>query len=56
MNYLPEKGYKRIIVICFYALLAAAFLILFFYYLWKPILPFLLAWLMAILLLSLIHI
>ena len=50
MKYLPEKGYKRIIVICFYALLAAAFLILFFYYLWKPILPFLLAWLMAILL------
>ncbi len=50
MNYLPEKGYKRIIVICFYALLAAAFLILFFYFLWKPIMPFLLAWLMAMLL------
>lgn len=44
---LPEKGYKRTIIITFYALLAILLSFIFFRYLLKCILPFLIAFLGA---------
>lgn len=47
---LPEKGYKRIIVICFYILLAAAICFLFFNYVFKWLWPIFIAAAIGILL------
>lgn len=44
---LSEKGYQRILVLLVYGLLAAGAAVLFFRFLWKPVLPFLLAILTA---------
>lgn len=50
MSYLPPKGYARILVIAAYLLLGGIAVILFFRYLLGPLLPFLLAWITAMLL------
>ncbi|MBE6564037.1 MAG: sporulation integral membrane protein YtvI [Ruminococcaceae bacterium] len=44
MSYLPEKGYKRIMVLTFYALLAAGAFFLLFRHLFFMILPFVIAY------------
>ncbi|MBQ4065818.1 MAG: sporulation integral membrane protein YtvI [Clostridia bacterium] len=44
MGYLPKEGYRRILVMAAYGLLIVGLGYLFFRYLWKPLLPFLLAW------------
>ncbi len=45
--YLPEKGYKRVIVVTFYLLLAAVLTFVFFKYLLRCVLPFAAAFVIA---------
>ncbi len=45
--YLPEKGYRRIMVLTFYFVLGGAILYFFFKYLFVGLLPFLIGWLIA---------
>lgn len=49
MTYLPEKGYKRILVLTAYFAIGGIAVWLFFKYLFGPLLPFLLAWVIAML-------
>ena len=49
MNYLPPPGYRRVLVLAAYFLLGALGAYIFFTLLLKPLLPFLLAWLLAML-------
>lgn len=53
-KYLPESGYKRIAVICFYVLAASAALYVIIKYLMGLFLPFIIAWFAAVLLQPLI--
>ncbi len=48
MEFLPEKSYKRVLVIAFYIFLVAAGLFLFFKYLLSLIFPFIISWLIAL--------
>lgn len=48
MEFLPEKGYKRILVISFYIILASVCIFLFFKYLLGLVLPFIIAWLISL--------
>ncbi len=48
MDFLPEKGYKRVLVISFYIILAAVCVFLFFKYLLGLVLPFIIAWLISL--------
>ncbi len=54
MNYLPEKGYKRVIVLSFYTLLIIISFYIFFEYVIKLIYPFIFAWLIAFILFPLV--
>lgn len=56
MNYLPEEGYKRILVIVLYVILSVAFGFLFFKYLLKILLPFIIAWCVAMVIRPMIEI
>ena len=47
---LPEKGYQRVLVLLLYGILSAGCALVFFRWLWKPLLPFFLAGLLALLL------
>ena len=49
MSYLPERGYRRVLVTAAYGLIGAAVLYLFMTYLLRPLLPFFLAWGIAML-------
>lgn len=55
MSYLPPKGYARILVVAAYLLLGGVATFLIFKYLLGPFLPFLLAWITAMLLRPAIH-
>ncbi len=48
MDFLPEKGYKRVLVISFYIILAAVCGFLFFKYVLGLVLPFVFAWLISL--------
>ena len=48
MSYLPDKGYKRILIATFYIILAIIAIWLFVKYLIKPLLPFICAWIIAL--------
>ncbi len=50
MSYLPKEGYKKILVIAAYIILGTAAAVITVKYLLEPCLPFLLAWLTAMLL------
>lgn len=50
MSYLPPKGYLRVLVITAYSLISAVLGYLFLKYLLPPLLPFLLAWIVAMML------
>jgi len=47
LDYLPKEGYKRILVLTFYVVLAVVFGFIFFKYLLKLLLPFIIAWCVA---------
>lgn len=48
MDYLPSETYKRILVVTLYIFLIGLFLFVFFKYLFRLILPFIIAWLVSI--------
>ena len=48
MRFLPEDGYKRILVLAFYAVLGIILIYIFFKYLLDLLLPFIIAWLVAL--------
>lgn len=48
MEFLPKEGYKKILVIAIYALLAGAAVFIIFKYLLKLFLPFIIAWVVAL--------
>jgi len=50
VSHLPQKGYARTLVIAAYLILGGVFVSFFFRYLLGPLLPFLLAWITAMLL------
>lgn len=47
IEYLPKEPYKRVFVVTFYLTLAGVLFYLFFHFFWVPLLPFLLALLLA---------
>ena len=47
MRFLPEDGYKRILVLAFYAVLGIILIYIFFIYLLVLLLPLIIAWLVA---------
>ncbi len=49
MNYLPEKGYLRVLVLTFYIVLGVALTYLFFKYVLSFIVPFIIAWIISML-------
>ena len=50
MQYLPKEGYQRILVLFFYIIIAVIALTLFLHYLFIPLLPFLIAALISVIL------
>ncbi len=48
MDFLPKEGYKRILVMSFYIVLGALLVFVFFKYLLKLLLPFIVSWLVAL--------
>ena len=47
---LPKERYAKNLVICAYALIISAIVVLFFKYLLSPLMPFIIAWIVAMLL------
>lgn len=50
MTYLPESGYRRLLVICFYLIAGSVLFYITFRYLIGLVLPFMIAWLIAFIL------
>ena len=48
MDFLPDRGYKRVLVISFYVILAAVCIFVFFKYLLGLVLPFIVAWMISL--------
>ena len=48
MEFLPKENYKKILIITFYCLIGGLIFFVFFKYLLKPLLPFLIAWLVSL--------